>query len=130
MKYRIIVAGSRSINDYNLVKEVCLDAFETWRIIIVGDDYQLTPIELVSGNARGVDSLGERFAYEHGISVKLFPANWAIGKHAGILRNIEMAEYATHLILIWDGESRGSANMLNEARKRKLTIYEKVVREC
>jgi hypothetical protein len=36
-----------------------------------------------------------------------------------------MAEYADALIAIWDGESRGTKNMIEEATKRNLSVYVK-----
>lgn len=38
-----------------------------------------------------------------------------------------MAEYAEALILVWNGESPGSANMLKEAISRGLVVFEKRV---
>jgi hypothetical protein len=55
----------------------------------------------------------------------LFSADWdKLGKRAGVLRNEDMAKKADALVLIWDGESRGSANMLETARRYHLKIYE------
>ena len=34
-----------------------------------------------------------------------------------------MAEYGDALIAIWDGESRGTKNMIEEATKRKLQVF-------
>ncbi len=48
---------------------------------------------------------------------------WDIhGKSAGHIRNAEMADYADALIAFWDGKSRGTANMIENARKRGLKI--------
>jgi hypothetical protein len=117
---RIIVAGSRSINNYEFVREVILKTLCEWKIFLFVDD-----IEFVSGGCRtGVDSLGERFAKINEYEPKLFLPDWSIGPRAGPLRNAEMAKYATHLILIWDGKSNGSASMLREAKSNFLTIKE------
>jgi hypothetical protein len=79
--------------------------------------------EVVSGGARGVDRLGEEFAVAHHLHVKRFLPNWKLGRGAGFIRNIEMAEYADALIAIWDGVSRGTAQMIREAKKRGLRVY-------
>jgi hypothetical protein len=106
---KVIVAGSRSITDYDLVAR----AIRTSGLDIT---------EIVSGTARGVDSLGERFAAENGIPVAHFPADWTGGgRGAGFVRNYKMAEYADALIAIWDGESRGTAHMIEAARKKGLS---------
>ena len=78
---------------------------------------------IVSGHARGADSLGERFANELGFPFELHPAKWRLlGKAAGMVRNAEMAKCSDALIAFWDGESRGTRHMINFARKRGLDI--------
>jgi len=120
---KIIVAGSRTITDW----------FEVNRTILFGltelvDLKDFNDIEIVSGRARGIDILGERYAKENNLKLKLFPADWdQYGKRAGYLRNKQMAEYADALILIWDGKSRGSQMMLELAKQYKLKIYEKII---
>lgn len=124
--YRLIVAGSRSIRDYALFSRTLDDTLRLWR----GDlDLGGEPSEIVSGHAWcGVDRLGERYAKERGIPLKLFPADWKRhGRAAGPIRNREMAEYADALFLLWDGESKGSANMLKEAERSKLKIANAVL---
>jgi YspA, cpYpsA-related SLOG family len=113
---RVIVAGSREITDYRYVDHAMRAAaarFAWGRIA-----------RIVSGGARGVDRLGERWARENGVTVKAFPvtaAEWnAMPRTAGHARNGRMAEYATHLVAVWDGRSGGTRNMIDQARKRGL----------
>jgi hypothetical protein len=109
---KIIIAGSRNFNDYNLLKTSC-DNLLT----------QFTNIEIVSGTARGADKLGERYAREKGYSIKEFPANWdKFGKRAGYLRNDEMAQYSDMLIAFWDGTSKGTKHMIDLANKRGIKV--------
>ena len=82
-----------------------------------------TITEVVSGTAKGVDITAQRWANSIGIPVKEFPANWDfLGREAGYLRNVEMANYADALIAIWDGQSRGTQHMINIAEERELLI--------
>lgn len=84
--------------------------------------------ELVCGNARGVDRSAKIWANARNIPVVHFDANWNVdGRASGPLRNKRMAAYGDALILIWDGESRGSASMKREAEARGLPIYEVAV---
>lgn len=104
---RIIIAGSRGFGDY----EALLRA-------ISASDFAIT--EVVSGGARGVDTLGERWATEQDVKLTLFPANWGkFGKAAGMYRNAEMASYADGLIALWDGESRGTLDMIDKMRRQR-----------
>jgi hypothetical protein len=80
--------------------------------------------EVVSGGASGADKMGEAYAAENNIPVKVFPADWTkYGKSAGPRRNMEMALYADALIAFWDGQSRGTKHMIETAQKEGLTIY-------
>jgi hypothetical protein len=81
------------------------------------------PIEIVSGGARGADMMGENYGALRGYPVKIFPANWdEHGKGAGILRNAQMALYADALIAFWDGESKGTYNMIWQAEAKGLKV--------
>lgn len=113
--YRVIIAGSRSFSNYELLKEHCLSLLQekmrTHRVIIV------------SGHAHGADTLGERFAKEQGLTVELHPAKWrALGKAAGMIRNTEMVRASNALIAFWDGKSRGTVHMINFAKRRGLEV--------
>lgn len=118
---KVIIAGSRRLNTDMEPTWLVADAFYRSGWIDVTK-------EVVSGGARGIDIAGEIVAESYLIPWKRFPADWdKYGKAAGPIRNAQMADYADALLLIWDGRSRGSANMLALARKRGLRIYEYLV---
>jgi predicted Rossmann fold nucleotide-binding protein DprA/Smf involved in DNA uptake len=102
---KIVIAGSRTIEDYEVVRNLL-------------EGQSLNVSEVVSGCARGVDRLGERWAEENEIPVKKFPANWKLGPKAGPIRNAQMADYADAAVVFWDGESSGSKNMIAQMKKR------------
>lgn len=111
---RVIVAGSRTMQDYNFLATILGVALKN----IADDD-----IEIVSGGAKGADKLGEQYAKSRGLGIKVFPANWDThGKAAGPIRNKQMAEYATHCITFWDGKSRGTKNMIDLANQHNLKL--------
>lgn len=113
---KVIIAGTRDFNDYDFLKKN-VDYF------LQGINPNNEEIEIVSGNARGADKLGERYAKEHNLPVKLFPANWdKYGKRAGYLRNQEMANYSDVLIAFWDEKSKGTKHMIDIAKKQGLTV--------
>lgn len=115
---RIIIAGSRTINDYDLIKSA-----------IIESGFKID--EIISGLANGPDKLGKRYGIENNIPVKEFAAEWDIyGRSAGYIRNERMAQYVGEngfLILVWDGKSKGSGHMRDLAKKYGLTIFEKIV---
>ena len=109
---KVIIAGGRDFDNYNLLKEKCNNILSN-----------ATNIEIVEGGAKGADTLGKRYGREKEYLIVTFPANWdEHGKAAGVIRNRQMAEYADCLIAFFDGKSRGTKNIIEEARKRNLKI--------
>ena len=87
-------------------------------------------LEVVCGKARGADTFGETYAYNASIPVKEFPADWkGLGKGAGHIRNKQMGDYADALIAVWDGESRGTKNMIDYATKKGLKIHIHIIKD-
>ena len=108
---KTIIAGGRDITDPAHV-EAAINASGVW------------VSEVVCGGASGVDALGKAWAEANEVPVKMFPADWMKhGRAAGPIRNGEMAGYAEALIAIWDGKSRGTKNMIDQATKRGLAVY-------
>jgi hypothetical protein len=103
---RVIVAGGRHFDDYELVK-------------LILDSRKSKITEVVCGCATGADSLGERWAKENGIPVKHFPAKWGSRKdgtydpRAGKKRNEQMAQYADACVTFPGGN--GTADMKKRA---------------
>lgn len=111
---RVIVAGSRDFNDYELL-------YKKMNHYLSG--YKTSELEIVSGGARGADSLGERYAKEKGISIQQFIPDWnGLGKSAGYIRNREMALYADACVVFWDGKSKGTKHMIDLAKKEGLML--------
>ena len=109
---RVIIAGSRDINDYQFVHD-----------FIKSLDVDITTV--VSGGARGVDTLGERYAYEYDIPIKRYRANWNSGKSAGIKRNILMSDNSDALIVIHN-YSKGSLHMKSVMLDKGFPVYESI----
>ena len=91
-----IVAGGRDfVDDEMLTKEL--------ENMISMDD------GVISGGARGADTLAYDWAGESGRKRKMIPADWdKHGKAAGAIRNQQMAQIGDALIAFWDGKSRGT----------------------
>ncbi|MBE6781982.1 MAG: DUF2493 domain-containing protein [Ruminococcaceae bacterium] len=107
---RVVIAGCRDYNNYKEAKD-----FIDFCISEIRQRYELI---IVSGGARGTDSLGERYAKETGFETELHPADWdTYGKSAGPKRNYEMAQVADFIICFWDGKSRGTKTMIEFAKE-------------
>ena len=111
----IIIAGCRDFNDYAVVEKEVMN--------YIGKFIDKVEIEIISGGASGVDTLGERFAKEHNLRLKVVPADWkTYGRSAGPRRNEQMARMAGTLIAFWDGKSRGTKNMIDTAKRLGLRV--------
>ena len=109
---KVIIAGGRDFNDFDLLDNACDKLLRG-----------INSIEIVSGKAKGADSLGMRYANENYYKLSLFPADWdKYGKSAGYKRNLQMAEYADALIAFWDGKSRGTKMMIELAKSNGLKV--------
>ena len=124
---KVVISGSRTINDSSLIDMAVAES---------GFDIS----QVVSGGAKGVDSLAVAWAEKNEIPVEIFAATWDILTHpdaiirttkwgqkydakAGLRRNELMAVYGQALIAIWDGTSHGTKHMIKQARKRELPIF-------
>ena len=112
-RMRVIIAGGRDIDPPSKT---------FWRFLAEsGFDIDC----VLSGGATGIDAHGEMYALANGIPLETYPAEWdKHGKAAGPLRNAQMARNADALILIWNGKSKGSRNMLQAAVGQNLKIHQ------
>ena len=90
---KIAVIGSRSFNDYKLM----CDTLNALKIDLI-----------ISGSAKGADSLGERYANENNIETLIFKPDWEKhGKAAGMIRNTDIVDNAEFIVAFWDEISKG-----------------------
>ena len=105
---KILIAGSRSIEDFDLSPYVPPHT-----------------TMIISGGAKGVDKLAEQYADKHRIS-KLVLQPWyeLYGKIAPIKRDELMVDLADEVLIVWDGVSRGAKYTAEYARKsgKRVTV--------
>ena len=103
---KIGIIGSRTFNDYELLKEVMND--------YLNRDNELNCELVVSGGARGADYLGERWAKENDIPTLIFKPEWdKYGKSAGFRRNQDIVKNSDFVVAFWDGVSKGSKSSID-----------------
>lgn len=108
---RCIIAGGRNFTDYEHLERFMKSLPEL-------------PTTIISGCARGADTLAIQFAESYGLPCERYPANWAKYRNAaGPIRNIEMAENADMLVAFWNGFSKGTEHMIDAASKRDLIVF-------
>jgi predicted Rossmann fold nucleotide-binding protein DprA/Smf involved in DNA uptake len=113
--FKVIIAGSRGFSNYKLLREQCNKYLREKR--------KTSNVIIVSGHARGADTLGEKYAQDEGFALEIYPAQWdKFGKRAGYRRNEQMAEVADALIAFWDGSSRGTKHMIDIMNEKNLLV--------
>lgn len=102
---KVAIIGSRGFNDYEFLKSKLLEHVKSIECIL-------------SGGAKGADSLAERFAIEYNIPTKIFLPDWKqFGRSAGIVRNKEIVKESDHCFIFWDGESKGTKSVIDFCKK-------------
>jgi predicted Rossmann fold nucleotide-binding protein DprA/Smf involved in DNA uptake len=103
---KLLIVGSRSISSFDLTEYI--------------------PQEvscIISGGARGVDTLAEEYADKHRLSkIILRPQYARYGKGAPLYRNEEAVSLCDRVLVIWDGVSRGTQNTISLAKKANKPI--------
>lgn len=116
---KVIIAGCRYKDPVNKI------VFDNYGLILQSIErsgFNIT--EVVCGTAIGVDRLGEQWAISQGIPVKEMPADWnKFGKSAGPIRNRDMSLYADAAVIIWDGKTAGTRNMIDCMIKANKPYY-------
>lgn len=106
---RVIVCGSRKWRDRDRITARLFDL--------------PTDATVIQGGAQGADRIARQEAEKLGLLVEEHPADWSLGKRAGLVRNSHMAALGADLcIAFWDGRSTGTAHMMEEARKRDIPV--------
>lgn len=105
---KLAVVGSRSFTDYGLLAGEIENTYKEFEIECI-----------ISGGARGADTLGAQFAKEKGIPLVELKPEWEkYGKKAGFIRNIDVINECTHCIAFWDGESHGTKHDIDLCDQR------------
>lgn len=115
---KVIVAGGRDFENYEYMMEKLDELF------LKSSIFKNQKIKIISGMAKGTDTLAIRYADERKLTKIMFPANWKEHpRMAGILRNEDMLTIATHLVAFWNGISSGTKHMIEIASKKGIPIW-------
>ena len=98
---KLLIAGSRKINYFDFSKYIPND---------------ITTI--ISGGAKGIDSLAEDYADAHRLSkIIIRPEYNKYGKAAPLKRNELLVQIADKILIVWDGLSKGTKYTIDYANK-------------
>lgn len=110
----LAIVGSRDFTDYRVFCRFVQQALEKW---------QSVPQKIISGGARGADTLAKKWATERGIPiVEHFPEWDNLGLSAGPVRNRKIVEEATHMIAFPSRTGKGTQNSMELAHKKGIPV--------
>ena len=111
---KLAVVGSRDFEDYETMKE-----FITANLNI--NEYDT----IVSGGAKGADTLAERFADEFGILKVVFKPDWSrYGDKASFLRNTDIIETADECVaFVNNPKSSGTQDSIKKAKEKGIPLF-------
>ena len=115
---KLAIVGSRTFNEFPiLLNYLVVHFFNGYSQMYVFDT-------IISGGAKGADKLGEQFADDYEIKKQIFKPEWdKLGKAAGFIRNQTIVDNCDMVLAFWDGESRGTADTIEKARKAKKPTF-------
>lgn len=112
---KVAIIGGRDFNDYELLKKW---QKPFWHYM------SPDPLIIISGGANGADSLAEKFADEYKLEKEIYKPEWdKYGKSAGFIRNQTIVDNCDMVLAFWDGESRGTADTIEKAKKAKKPTF-------
>jgi hypothetical protein len=129
---KVIICGSRHVEDASLL-EAAINA----------SGFEIS--EIISGGAKGIDTLAKEYAEKNKIKFTEFPAEWRnfdlpdakieerknpwngkmekFVKNAGPIRNEKMAKYGQACIAIPMNDGPGTNDMIKRAKSHSLELY-------
>ena len=119
---RVLVCGGREYADWTKLEQTLGDLY--WSL----DLEEQNIFVLISGGAAGADTLARRFARQNNLvpyNFEEYKADWdKYGKAAGFIRNQQMLdEGKPDLVIAFEG-GRGTADMIQRAKKAKIKVIE------
>ena len=113
---RILISGGRDFNDVDFV---------VTRLLRLHEMYTFT--EIITGMARGVDSIGYEFGIEMGLKIHEYPitrAQWnQYGNAAGPRRNAEMLISGKPDLVVAFPGGRGTADMIRRSMGAGVPVW-------
>lgn len=112
--YWIAVVGSRDYTDVNAIYTNL--KYLTDKLIEHGVIKCLTDVVIISGKAKGVDSIGRQFGIDNDMTTINILPDWdQYNKRAGFLRNENIIRHANRVVAFRLNNSRGTSNSIQHA---------------
>lgn len=114
MVVKLAIIGSRSFDDDVLFYE---------QLKLFCKKYNEQPTVIISGGAKGADTLAENYAKEHGVEVIVFKPDYKrYGRGAAFVRNRLIVDNADRVLAFWNGKSTGTKYTIDYAKKQNKSV--------
>ena len=114
---RLAIVGGRDFTNFSLLESILWDLLHIRRGTIPKDT-------IISGGARGADSLAKKYVKEEELEYVEYLPEWdKYGKSAGFIRNQLIVDNCDMVLAFWDGQSRGTADTIEKAKKTKKPTF-------
>ena len=111
---RVLVCGGREFANRKMLDEA-LDRLHQERGIAL----------IISGGARGADTMAEWWAKAEGVPCNVYHADWTgLGRKAGPIRNQRMLDEAKPDLVVAFPGGRGTADMVRRGRQAGVEVIE------
>lgn len=109
-KINLAIVGSRTFTNKQRFNDLIADTLSSWNL-------KITDINnVISGGAKGADTLAEQFAREHNLSLVVYKPDWNRYKNAaGPMRNTDIINACTHVIAFPSRAGRGTQDSIKKA---------------
>ncbi len=109
---KLAVIGSRTFDDYDIAVTTIKALFEQ-----VADDEK--PNTIISGGAKGADTLAERYAKERYLTLLVFKPDYQqYARSAAHVRNRLIVDNADMVLAFWNGKSTGTKYTIDYTKKQ------------
>lgn len=113
--YKLLISGYRGFEDYDLFSNF---------MKTVTNEMGMPSVVLQGECKTGADQLAKRWCLEKDVKCMSFPADWSKGKRAGPERNSKMLEQVDVVCAFVHANSKGTKDVVNKARQKKMKLYE------
>lgn len=104
---KLSIIGSRTIDDVDYINVIIKHTIEIYQIS-----------KIVSGGAKGPDTIGIQYAQNNNIPYEIFYPDWNLyGKSAGFIRNQNIIDNADVILVFYDGKSKSTLDSILKSFK-------------
>jgi len=130
-KIYLAIVGSRDLEDYSLLETNTSEYIAEIKAELKTEteaetDEATVEFIIVSGGAKGADTLAEKYAVQHGYQTLIFRVtqhDWKdLGNAAGPLRNSKIVKASDFMIAFPSKSSRGTFDSINKMKKKNNQI--------